>query len=225
MAATDKKLKVYEGQVPFNLIEASKLKKDDDFIQKVEPFGKVKIFREKLIGILDSANNIHDFYVQGVDPSLNEDGTGIQYVTGKMPAVGHSFNWGRKVAFEYAHYNGSRLGTDVEYYLFCGVLIKELIEAGYSVNEAWNMVCVNSADIGNYNGKGKVRIMPTGSVKILRFADLANTCKWLTARNKIYSASGAYCHRSDCGFVADVSIMYGSEIDDRVTVPWVVIPV
>ena len=223
-ATTDKKLTVYEGQEPFKLIEASKLNAKDDFIQDVELFGKVRIFREKFLNVLNGTNNIHDFYIQGIDPCESEDGN-IEYHAGKMPAVGHSFNWARKVAYEYAPYLGSRVGTEVEYLLFCGVLIKELVEKGiYSVNEAWHNVCANSVKIGNYNTV-KPKLLPTGSMKVGRFADLANTCKWLYNDGQIYTGSGAYCHRSDCASVAEIYRFYVPDMEDKESVPWVVIPV
>lgn len=223
MTATDKKLKVYEGQVPFNLIEASKLKVTDDFMKYADVFGKVKKVRDRLIKILNSTN-VHDFYVQGVDPSMNEDGTGIQFVAGKMPAVGHSYVWGRKAVFNYAPHMDCRIGTPTEWLLFCGVLIKTLVEKKIcSVDDAWHMVCCNSAKLGNYN-MGKPKILPTGSMEIVGFADLANTCKWLTEAGKIYTASGAYCHKSDCACVSEVYHFYLPYEEDNVTVPWVVIP-
>lgn len=225
---TDKKLKVYEGQKPLILIEASKLKVDDDFIKEVDAFDKIKDFRNVLINCIKSTSNIHDFYVQSCDPSEKEDGSGIEYVEGRMPAVNHSFYWGRKAAYEYAPHLGSRSGTYEEYILFCGVLIKALIENGYSVDDAWKEVSVDSKGIGNYknNGKSIKRVLlPTGSVKVAGFADLANTCKELTGKSaKFYWASGAYCHRSDFGFVANVERMYCPNNDEKLSVPWVVIP-
>lgn len=222
---TEKKLFVYDGQEPFHLIEASKLKVTDDFMKYDDVFGKVKKIRDLLINILNNTN-VHDFYIQGIDPSMNEDGTGIQYVAGKMPAVGHSTNWARKAALDYAPHMDSRLGTDIEYILFCGFLIKELVENGFSVNEAWHEVCSDSAKIGNYfTGKGRRSMLPTGSIKVAGFADLANTTKLLYSNNKIFIASGAYCHKSYYGFVADISRVYDANRKDVTSVPWVVIPV
>lgn len=225
IATAEKKLKVYDGQEAFILVEASKLSVDDDFITEVDAFGKVKKFRDVLINTIANTRYINDFYVQAIDPSEKEDGSGIEYVVGKMPAINHSYNWAREAAYNYAPQLDSRLATEVEHTLFCGVLIKKLIENGCSVNEAWHKVADDSNLIGNYkNSKmGKTKLLPTGSIRVLEFADLANTCKYVSGKGKFFIASGAYCHKSDCAFVADITRLYCNDINN-IAVPLVVIP-
>lgn len=225
IATAEKKLTVYDGQEAFIFIEASKLSVDDSFIKEVDAFGKVKKFRDVLINTIANTRNINDFYVQAIDPSEKEDGSGIEYVSGKMPAINHSYNWAREAAYNYAPHLDSRLATNVEHAFFCGVLIKKLIESGCSVNEAWHKVADDSKSIGNYKNieMGTTKLLPTGSIKVAGFADLANTCKYVSGKAKFFITSGAYYHKSDCAYVADITRLYCAD-ENNIAVPLVVIP-
>lgn len=189
-------LKVVEN-VGFNLrvkkVEASKLSRKDEFM-KHEPTTleeqKVKRMIKKVI-----RKGIKDFWRPICDPSFNQSGTGICYEFGKFPAVGKSDKWWIKVAEEFKPEYKSRLGTLNEYYAFAGVVIKELVEKGLPISQAWKFVCNNSTAIGNYrNAINPVNMLEnTGCRECCGWFDFANTYKIVTdnrPNGHIYLGSG-----------------------------------
>ena len=122
--------------------------------------------------------NLPAFRAPCMDPS-EEDGK-IVFESGNRPATGHSPSWWRKKWKEYMPKKNSRSGTDLHWAAFMGKLMKYLVEEEqYSVEKAWEAVCDNSRDLGHYwNSKNaKNDFEPTGSRKVGKFYDLANTYK------------------------------------------------
>ena len=168
---------------------------------------------------------IKDFWRPRLDPSFNDDGRGICYKPGSEPAVARSYNWWKKAAKDFDTKRSSRLGTKSEYVAFLGVLIKALVNEGWSVEEAWHAVCQDSKKLGHYwnSEDAKHEFEPTGSREICGFFDLANTFKilaededektggfWLAGGNYYdycynYPLSGLY-HGSDCNDDDDDSV-------------------
>ena len=169
--------KIMIQETVFVPIEAESLSWDDDFM-KYKPHTKKEEYTKALITEA-MTSHVKNFYRPIMDPSFTDDGIG--YVAGKKPAVGKSYNWWVDTAKKYEPSHNSRLGTRLEYGAFLGVLIKKLVEEGYSVEWAWNAVCNNSKELGHYcNSENAKRVLePTGSRLICGFYDLANTYKIL----------------------------------------------
>ena len=181
----------------FILIEAERLSINDSFM-KHEPRTREEKRAKNLIGEA-SKGGVKNFYRPIMDPSFTEDG--IEYVAGKKPAVGKSYNWWIDTAKEYDPSRNSRLGTRLEYGAFLGVLIKKLVEQGKTIEWAWDAVCNDSKELGHYwnSENAKPGFEPTGSRCICGFYDLANTYKILAEDVEAggYWLAGGGCH-SNC---------------------------
>ena len=162
----------------FVLIEVSKLSMTDKFMQHKPETYEQKVFKETLMGIIQS--NLKDFYRPRYDPGYEFDGhKDICFEPGKKPAVGQSNRWWRKKARMICPERNSRLGTKQEYFAFLGVLIKKMVDQGWTVSQAWKAVCDDSSTLGHYNDSknAKKTFERTGSREICGFFDLANTSK------------------------------------------------
>ena len=185
----------------FILVEASKLSMNDEFMQ-VEPGGDRRLRQFKNLLAKAIKSGLKDFKRPKYDPSFNEEG-GICYEPGKDPAILKSYNWWNQEAKKFKPEYNSRLGTKTEYVAFLGVLIKQLVEMGWDILQAWYAVCINSESLGNYydtDDPNEQRpgwylddLEPTGSKGICGFYDLAN-CHKILAKDKqadgFYFASG-----------------------------------
>jgi len=179
----------------FVLVEAENLSYADEFMQH-EPQNWRQEQAKSLIGEAISSG-VKNFYKPKCDPSITSDGKGIIFKPGKIPAVSKSFKWWNKMAKKYNPERSSRLGTRLEYGAFLGVLIKQLIAEGNAVEWAWNAVCNNSSELGNYWNSEKVAhvIEPTGSREICGFFDLANVYKILAKNegSRWFALAGGSC--------------------------------
>lgn len=209
----------------FVLVEASKLSVEDDFMSH-EPTTDAE---EELKKLLTDAikSGLHDFYRPVLDPSFNEDG-GICYAQGKRPAVGKSYNWWKKAAEEFMPERGSRLGTKVEYVAFLGVLLKNMVNNGWSKAQAWSAVCNDSRELGHYwnSENAKHEFEPTGSRKIVSYYDLANTFKILAEDEEaggFWLAGGNYGNDGDYCPLADLDHFYFRVDDVNFGVGWLVL--
>lgn len=183
----------------FVLCEASKLSLDDEFMKHTPCSDNEETFKKLLEAAIESG--LKDFYRPVCDPSLDK-AENICYVSDAEPAVGKSYNWWKKTAKQFCPERGSRLGTKKEYIAFLGILIKKLSKSGWSIAEAWNAVCNDSEDLGNYwYGPGtKPKSEPTQSREVCGFYDLANAYKILSPDKEAGSfwlASGRYTANGD----------------------------
>lgn len=209
MASTRREVKIsnqYEegGMIAntdaFVLIEASKLSLNDSFM-KHSPRTQNEIFVKELL-INTISHGPKDFYISKFDPCFNSRNVGIRFKAGCKPAVGKSYKWWQDTAKKFAPERQSRLGTKSEYILFLGVLIKKLVEEGWSIKAAWHAVCVDSRELGHYkNSKDAKQYFEwTGSREICGFFDLANTWKILDEdeySGGFWLASGDYIDFGD----------------------------
>lgn len=182
----------------FKLVPASQLSLEDDFLKYSPKTKKEQNFKNRVETAIKSG--LKDFWRPVYDPSFYNY-VRICYEPGKMPAVGKSYNWWAKTANEFKPEQGSRLGTKSEYVAFLAVLIKELVNSGKSVEWAWNAVCNNSKELGNYwNSKDSSKCAqndfePTGSREICGWYDLANSFKILAEDEEaggLWQAGGFY---------------------------------
>lgn len=197
----------------FVLVEASKLSMNDEFMQCAPWIDERYELKKLLVKAIKSG--LKDFRCQKCDPSFTKEG--ISYEFGKSPAIGKSFNWWARTAKEF--YPGrSRLGTKTEFVAFLGVLIKKLVEAGLSVNEAWVAVCGSSEKLGRFNPHHE-DFKLTGSKETCGFYDVTNTRKmfsddeetgdYWTTLNYNYICDGYELGRFFCSTYPDCDNSYG----------------
>ena len=173
----------------FVLIEASKLSLDDVIFQHIPQNEKERVLKKRLEAVIKK--EIKDFWLAKRDPT--DAGTEDDYgFYSAYPATGKTYNWWYKKSVE----KKCRLGKLSEYVAFLGVLLKKLVENGWTVEKAWYAVCVDSTELGNYRIPGRLGVTRrSGSDKICGFYDLANTRK-LLAEDKDRGAcwhAGGHC--------------------------------
>ena len=209
----------------FELVEASTLSMQDEFMKHEPKTAEEKEFKQLLTDAIKKG--LKDFYRPRFDPSLDENGE-ICYKPSEKPAVGRSYNWWEKKAKEFCRERGSRLGSKTEYVAFLGVLLKRLIADGWTVADAWSAVCNDSKKLGHYwnseNAKGHFEA--TGSREICKFFDLANTCKILADDKKdgaFWLAGCSYYGDSDNYPLADLVLQCIRSCDITGGVGWLVL--
>ena len=160
----------------FVLIEASKLSLDDAFLQ-YEPKTFIARRLKRFIRELIEHGDVEDFVRPKYDPSFTEDGTGICFVPGAIPATGKDCIWWKEAAANFMPKHNSRLGTKYEYIAFYGVLIKEMVAAGWDVEKAWHAVCNAGSTIARFYDPDCKQLDTTGSRELLGIFDLGNVRK------------------------------------------------
>ena len=172
------KLEIMISQKKVVLVEASKLSINDKFMSfdpKTAPETLIEpetLFKERLTEVI--LNEPKDFYRPVFDPSFDEE-ENIVYEEGKRPAIGKSFKWWEEKAKEI----GGNIATRNEYIAFLGVLLKNLVEDGESIPNAWSIICSlsDTESDAKQNKSTKHIIEDTGSKKLGMFYDLTNTYK------------------------------------------------
>ena len=210
---------------PFVMIEASKLSLSDSFMQHEPQTEAQEEFKKNLTSAIKSG--VKDFYRPKYDPSIDRYGK-IVFVAGKMPAVGHSYNWCVEAAKKYVGESKIRLGTKNEYVAFLGVLIKKLIASGWNVADAWYAVCDDSKVLGHYwnSENAKYGFEKTGSREVCGFFDLANTHKilaWDDETGGFWLASGYYHFYGNVYPLADLGLSSNRDNGDNNSVGWYVL--
>ena len=203
-------------------VEGSNSKIYSDLLKKYPANDAEKEFLENLKQAIKAG--VKPFKVPVCDPSISENGS-LQFVAGCKPAVGYSYN----ELEELASNNGVKLGSKNQYILFLSTLIYKLMkEEGVSKEDAFNVVCNDSATLGHYGNStdAKEDFEPTGSRKVVGKCDLANTYKIL-AKDK--EADGFWLAGGSCDDIGDdypladlgLSNLYGNH--DLNSVGWFVL--
>ena len=230
----------------FILVEASKLSLNDEFMQYEPETDKEREFKLLLAKAIKSG--LKDFKRPKCDPSFNDEGVIIYeygqdpesdpsfndegvicYEYGQDPARGKSYNWWNQVAKKFKPEYNSRLGTKTEYVAFIGVLIKQLVEMGWSIKKAWDAVCNDSKELGHYCNSKHARYQDyesTGCREICGFYDLANFCKILADDERslgFWRASGGYWNNSCCFPLASLNYRIDPDSDYHDCVGWLVL--
>jgi len=208
----------------FVLIEASKLSMDDEFMQYRPKTDREKEFKDLLENVIKKG--IADFWCPRMDPTLDE-AENICFKAGEKPAVGKSYNWWRENAKNFNPRWSSRLGTRSQYVAFLGVLIKALVAEDWTVDEAWNLVCNDSRQLGNYcdSQNAKHDFEPTDSRAIAVFYDLVNTYKILKDTEEtggFWLAGGSRLDYSYFYPLADLTYHVSCDCDNVIGVGWIV---
>ncbi|MBP3285133.1 MAG: hypothetical protein J6M02_06495 [Clostridia bacterium] len=210
----------------FVCIKASELSLIDEFMQHRPKSEKERILKGRLKDVI--LKRIDDFWRPRMDPTLDE-AENICFKAGKEPAVGRSYNWWHENAKKYCPKRKSRLGTKSQYVAFLGVLIKTLVDEGWTVDEAWDAVCNDSKKLGHYRNSENARydFEPTGSSAIAGFYDLVNTCKILAEDEEtggFWLVGGCYFNFSSNHPLADLGhYIDGCNYDLNNGVGWLVL--
>lgn len=182
----------------FKLVRASELRLSDDFLKYTPNTPHEEEFKEAVEKVIKAG--VQDFYRPTLDPSFDSDGQ-ICYQAGMKPAVGKSYNWWAKEAKNFCPERKSRLGTYSEYIAFLAVLIKELVDAGKSLEWAWTAVCFDSEELGHYwdFSDATYKFEVTGNREVCGWSDLANTYKILAENEE---TGGFWLASGCCNFVS-----------------------
>jgi len=204
-------------------VEASRLSLTDEFMLYEGESRKEKRLKSLLEEVINKG--VTDFYRPKFDPSLT-DKDRIRFTAGRKPAVGKSYFWWRLASKMVCYERNSRLGTKSQYIAFLGVLIKKLVENGMEVSKAWQAVCCDSINLGNYyNSNGSYGMSTTGTYEICGFYDLANTRKILASDSEdgpFWKAGGYFACNSRKFTLADFEEHFGiSDLQDN-AVGWLV---
>lgn len=201
----------------FRWIDTTEIKKYD--------FGREREnrYEEKLRqNILNARENYTSkgFYPPIYEPSLDADGN-IQFVAGATPAEGHSSVWWNENGEKFCPERDSRQGTDEEYYLFIGYLIKE----GHLT---WEQAAVDSRSVGNYldSPNSPKAMEKTGTRSYGGFYGfVGNTCKYVKqAKASGYALMGGSCdYYGSNGPVADACTIITSCDVRNNSVGWLVL--
>ena len=211
----------------FVLVEASKLRLEDEFMRYNPQSERSKEFKRLLTEVINK--DIKDFYRPVMDPYASKVDD-FFYKAGNKPAVGHSYDWWEKKAMEFDPDRGSRLGTRYEYVAFLGVLIKSLVESGWKIADAWKAICDDSNELGHYwnSENAKHSFETTGSREVFGFYDLTNTYKILAENEDeeaggFWLAGGSYINYSFNYPLADLSHRSNRNGNYDFSVGWLVL--
>lgn len=176
----------------FPIVRASLLSLEDEFLQHEPQTYKQRNFKNDLVAAIKSGLN--DFRAPSMDPYISAEGN-ICYQKNKeqmmelmpiLPEVGLApMDW-FILGKEFMPEMDSFMGTPEQRNAFLGVLIKSLYkDMGYTLTEAWEVVCDDSKDIGHYcdSYDAKNQLEPIGSRKVGEWYDLGNTCKIVSRPN------------------------------------------
>jgi len=214
--------KAEQKDIPMRLVRASELSLEDDFLQHFDlEAPEEKAFKEAVEEVIN--DGVQDFYRPTLDPSFDGNGQ-LCYRVGMMPAVGMYYSWWLKNAKKL----GGRLGTRSEYIAFLAVLIKELVDAGKTMDFALHSVCSDSKWLGHYwnSSDAKNEFEATGKREVCGWHDLANTFKILDAEDgDFWLAGGCYCNDSEIYPLAKLQYVEDSyNYVNRVCCGWIVFP-
>lgn len=208
----------------FSIVRASTLSLSDEFLEHEPENDEQREFKLRLIQTIKSG--MSDFRAQRIDATIDEFDK-ICYQKGKKPAVGKSPIWWEKNAKEVLPEKESRLGTINERTAFLALLIKYLTtEQGYTISDAWKIVCNQSKDLGHYKDtkNAKNKFETTGSRGIGEWYDLANTCKIIIDDTKFrfFSNGGFYYDNGDEYPLASFNSIVSPCFDLFDSVGWIV---
>lgn len=125
----------------FFLVKASKLSAEDAFMKKLP---KTDSERDLMISLAVLSQDAKDFYC--FKRQCFVDGIGMIAGYNIIPdsLEGLSYNHWYEIARDLEYDSNSRVASKREYNLLLGVLIKELVNADWSTEDAWDAVCNNS---------------------------------------------------------------------------------
>lgn len=134
-------------QEKFPVVKASELSIKDSFMRFAPNTENQILLQESLICQIE--RGAQDFRRPAIDPSLDADGN-IIYMAGKEPALGIHPELLEQKAKDFMPKLNSRIGSNQEYDLFLGTLIKFLVEKrNHPVAMAWAEVCFSSELLAN----------------------------------------------------------------------------
>ncbi|MBR5389558.1 hypothetical protein IK146_03295 [Candidatus Saccharibacteria bacterium] len=152
----------------FMKVDVSSWSFEDPFIADHRPASPEEVELKRAICNLMLEHRVDDFYCPTIHPSHEGDvgvkqhfnqaymddytthpGDGILFFHDNCEIfTGVDYGWWEKKAKSFSPGN-SRMGSENEYVIFCGFLIRSLIKENWSIHEAWGAVCNNRPVLTN----------------------------------------------------------------------------
>lgn len=160
------------------------------------------------------------------DPSF--DGHTIVFEKGKLVAVGHTFKWWRDMARNMSTVQGKRwsIGTSLSYTVFLVWVVNNLVEHGYSIDDAIHAVAVDSSNLGVYYNNLPQYPNPelAGICEVLGVYDLGGHFKLLTSPiGGFFEAGGAYIEDSNKFPLAHMEECYKLDSKSNLDTAWFIL--
>lgn len=187
------------ASVQLVLVEASKLHLDDKFMRYEPTALEERVFKEDLTEVIKKG--IKDFWTPKYNPSFEQNGKSICFAKGKKPATGKSFEWWEKNAKNFSRRNKSKLGKKSEYLALMGLIIKTLMESGWSVEKAWYAVCCESKKLMEY-------IMLENEKDYAEIKEIFKLCNLTTPKVVADDNNGYWVIGANYGLVYSNSLTY-----------------
>lgn len=175
-------------------------------------------------------SNLKPFWRPIFDPSYDDYECEIIFEAGQHPAVGHSYNWWRKVVGYSSGVEEKdwKLGTVEQYNTFLVWIVNNLVNSGWQVEKAIYAVKADSKELGHYmdSNNSLNTLETTGSRKVCNVFDLGNTCKFLRSYNeeKYYCLAGGWFQTNGDSYpLADIIMEEQVDLDNEHSVGWLVL--
>ena len=153
----------------FFCVKASELRVDDSFMKNLP---KTEAERELMISlVVFITQGAKDFYCFKRDPLIADVEVVHRHIVVAEPLKGLSYYEWEKVARSLDYDRNSRIGAKREYVLLLGVLIKKLVRSGWTIEDAWDVVCNNPKKLFECN-------IESEEISIL--INILKTCKILS---------------------------------------------
>ena len=190
------------------LVKASKLSIEDAFMKNLP---KTENERDLMINLAVTMQGAKDFvcfkrqtFVDGVGMIL-----GYDIIPGHIKYA--SYNDWNNIARWWDNGTNARISSKKEYTLLLGVLIKELVKSGWSVEDAWDAVCNNSKrlfDAKELTGDLAILINIIKSPKMLKptFHENVSDIAFYVAKTdtNLYDFSSVTYEKSEYDLVIDM---------------------
>lgn len=162
------------------LVKASKLNVEGAFMKRLP---KTDSERDLMIALAVLMQDAKDFYCFKRQTFVDSIGMVVGYNIIPDSLEGLSYNQWVAIARGLDYDKNSRIGSKREYILLLGVLLKELVNDGWSIDDAWEAVC-NSTDMLLKSCETK------GDIPIL--IDIVKTSKMLALTSRDNESNSAF---------------------------------
>ena len=177
-----------------NRVCASELSLNDPILFGYTPYTQPQYdFQTEIAEIIK--DGIKDFWTPCCDIAMDEGK--LIYQPGLMPAMEEKTKFWYEEAKSFLPEFGSRLFEPREYLAQMAIILKDLTtEGGFSVKEAWEVMCDDSSSIGNFEyANRKAKLEKTGKREVPGgWYDLGNLFKLTYSEKEGFQLfGGAFC--------------------------------
>ena len=146
----------------FPLVRVEDISPNDRFINGYIPTSaNQRRVKRSIMMAISPHSHMMNFRRAAVLPRFTKAADGklmVSFNEEDRPAVGMTPEWWEEFARNVSKNNRSRLGTDYEYDVFLGTIIKDLVEnKGYGIREAWKITCDSQLIASNLGKHSKKR--------------------------------------------------------------------